>query len=177
MGNAYDGLPGVHGPSRCLPKRLTIGQMIMDEWLVPHEQLLRSNWFTRAWTYQEGALSTRRLFFTDHGVAFWCQQLYCQESIKERPLPLNAIDDSRAGEQLQDVIPRVADVFKRAQFPEVIGAYSQKTLSFDSDALNACLGILRALETKHYLERTQRTQRVPYLVLDTMDRSEALSQL
>ncbi|KAH6839370.1 heterokaryon incompatibility protein-domain-containing protein [Alternaria alternata] len=146
-GDAYDGLPGVNGLSRSVQKHLTIGQMRMNEWFKPHERILTSNWNTRAWTYQEGALSRRRLFFTDVGVAFWCQQMYCQESVKERPLPSDLQYERSASAQLEKIIPRVADVWKQTNFAQAINQYSRKTMSSDSDALNACLGVLRALDT------------------------------
>jgi hypothetical protein len=58
-GDAYSGLPGVNGLSRSVQKHLTIGQMSMNEWLIPHVRILTSSWIKRAWTYQEGALSSR----------------------------------------------------------------------------------------------------------------------
>jgi hypothetical protein len=149
-GDAYDGLPGVNELPRSMQKYLKVGQLRMIEWLVPLNRILISNWITRAWTYQEGAVSKRRLFFTDDGVAFWCRQMYCQESVKERRLPrYPAKDVSNAGEQLASIIPRVADEFRRPRFAQVMNQYSRKTMSSDSDALNACLGVLRALDTTH----------------------------
>jgi hypothetical protein len=149
MGDAYDGLPGVNELSRSMQKYLKIGQLQMIEWFVPHDRILISNWTKRAWTYQEGAISKRRLIFTDGGVAFWCRRMYCQESVKERPLPSHPRDTSNAGEQLAYIIPRVADVFNQTRFAKVMEQYSRKTMSYDSDALNACLGVLRALDTTH----------------------------
>jgi hypothetical protein len=150
-GDAYSGLPGVNGLSRSVQKHLTIGQMSMNEWLIPHVRILTSSWIKRAWTYQEGALSRRRLFFTDVGVAFWCQQLYCQESVKERPLPSGLDDFGSAGALFENINPRVPDVAAQQTnlFTKVISQYSRKAMSFDSDALNACLGVLRALNTTH----------------------------
>jgi hypothetical protein len=41
--------------------------------------LRKSKWQTRAWTFQEGILSRRRLFFSDHQVYFQCQPGYYTE--------------------------------------------------------------------------------------------------
>ena len=147
MGDAYDGLPGVNELSRSMQKYLKIGQLQMIEWFVPHDRILISNWTKRAWTYQEGAISKRRLIFTDGGVAFWCRRMYCQESVKERPLPSDLQYERSASAQLEKIIPRVADVWKQTNFAQAINQYSRKTMSSDSDALNACLGVLRALDT------------------------------
>jgi hypothetical protein len=38
----------------------------------PQVEIQRSNWSSRAWTYQEGLLSQRRLVFTDRQVFFGC---------------------------------------------------------------------------------------------------------
>lgn len=148
-GDAYDGLPGVNDLSRRVQKHFAIGHMRFDEWLVPHERVLKSNWITRAWKYQEGALSKRRMFFTDVGVAFWCQQMYCQESVRERPLPSDQTDTSNAGMRLEIIIPRVRDGIRKPNPGQVITQYSGKIMSSDSDALNVCLGVLRALNTTH----------------------------
>ncbi|KAH7341199.1 heterokaryon incompatibility protein-domain-containing protein, partial [Pyrenochaeta sp. MPI-SDFR-AT-0127] len=43
------------------------------------DELRKSVWASRAWTFQEGLLSTRRLIFTEKQMYFECQGLYCFE--------------------------------------------------------------------------------------------------
>ncbi|KAF2472600.1 HET-domain-containing protein, partial [Lindgomyces ingoldianus] len=43
------------------------------------EELKRSVWMTRAWTYQEGLMSSRCIVFTEHQVHFVCNGMQCSE--------------------------------------------------------------------------------------------------
>jgi hypothetical protein len=45
----------------------------------PVNNLLRSKWNSRAWVYQEAALSQRRLIFTDEEIFFHCDSMNCRE--------------------------------------------------------------------------------------------------
>ncbi|KAK0726364.1 heterokaryon incompatibility protein-domain-containing protein [Apiosordaria backusii] len=77
------GLPGVSstprvGQQECRSGRYRFISTMPD----PHEFIKRSKWSTRAWTYQEGLFSTRRLFFTNHQVYFECNAMNCAESFK-----------------------------------------------------------------------------------------------
>ncbi|KAK1726087.1 heterokaryon incompatibility protein-domain-containing protein [Colletotrichum acutatum] len=64
------GLPGVGKTIRKVFHTIQIGSHTIRwkpteaEWV--EQQIQHSKWNTRAWTYQEAALSTRRLYFTDH---------------------------------------------------------------------------------------------------------------
>jgi len=42
-----------------------------------------SPWNQRAWTYQEGVLSPRCLYFAEGEVYFECNLVHCRESISE----------------------------------------------------------------------------------------------
>lgn len=76
------GLPGVSGVPRLWQQQCTtIGQYKFIYTLPdPHHSVHHSPWSTRAWTYQEGLFSTRRLFFTDHQLYFECNAMNCAES-------------------------------------------------------------------------------------------------
>jgi hypothetical protein len=158
-GDAHHGLPGVNGVARSSTRQLHLGDRILQERYNFETEILASEWAKRAWTYQEGALSRRRLFFTDLGVVFWCKPLYCQEDIRYdrstkyyySPIP--------------DAISRAVPIHwageKRATSQSVISHYSNKRMSYETDALKACLGLLKALETTHYWGVQISTQEHP----------------
>ncbi|KAF2729109.1 HET-domain-containing protein, partial [Polyplosphaeria fusca] len=74
-----DGLPGVSTMIRTPQQRLKIGDMELVEILNSVDRVSMSTWASRAWTYQEGSMSKRRLIFTDQEVVFLCSRMYCQE--------------------------------------------------------------------------------------------------
>jgi hypothetical protein len=47
----------------------------------PQRVIQQSMWSKRAWTFQEGLLSSRLLFFTEHEVYFECHAMQCRESM------------------------------------------------------------------------------------------------
>nr|RBQ84796.1 hypothetical protein FVER53263_20503 [Fusarium verticillioides] len=82
--DAHFGLPGVgstpRGPQPLIklhgrawvssdPERLLVAR------------IKRSRWWTRAWTYQEGLFSRRRIFFTETEVYFECNDMCTQETV------------------------------------------------------------------------------------------------
>jgi hypothetical protein len=55
------------------------------------QQIERSTWATRAWTYQEALLSPRCIYFTQHQVYFECNILQCCESIDDSTSPFHSM--------------------------------------------------------------------------------------
>jgi hypothetical protein len=88
--------------------------------------LQKSKWWTRAWTYQEYLVSKILLFFTDDG-------LY----LKTGPHPSNNVVTDSASLSLWTLDHR----WNLA----VIEAFTQRTLTYDTDMVNAASGILRAM--------------------------------
>jgi hypothetical protein len=106
--------------------------------------IMRSLWARRAWRFQEGYLSKRRLFFTDRQVVFLCNE----------DINWNSADGGRGFEDelplgcIIDMVPH-GDAFTRSsgliQALRHVGEYSKRILSDDRDALNAISGALRTL--------------------------------
>ncbi|KAK4203857.1 HET-domain-containing protein [Triangularia verruculosa] len=81
--DANAGLPGVSSTPRASQQECRSGQFrFISTMPDPHDFIKHSKWSTRAWTYQEGLFSTRRLFFTNHQVYFECNAMNCTESFK-----------------------------------------------------------------------------------------------
>ncbi|KAF2443156.1 HET-domain-containing protein [Karstenula rhodostoma CBS 690.94] len=152
--NAHYGLPGVDQSYR----KPTSSVLIGDERVcaIPKPELHPSHcrWISRAWTYQEGLLSTRRLVFTDDQLHFECQGGYSAEmlsipvsSFKKMHAPSKPYLHKRyraagrmglfplngCGVDPWDIYPRITE-------------YSARRLSHPSDILNGVLGIFRAFE-------------------------------
>lgn len=110
-----------------------------------------SKWASRAWTFQECYNSPRRLFFTTEQITLVCNTAAFQETAGAAPYPpshpiytnlrgwINAIDERPLPEVVLDAIP-----YPLASIMDSLNVYSQRQMSYDSDALNAILGTLNA---------------------------------
>lgn len=139
--SAY-GLPGVSKERRVRYRDAAVGDICVS--YVPptvHRVINRSRWSTRGWTFQEGYLSRRRLYFTESAVLFICNQLQEYEGFQRcasesdvfmlegtlNPRALGVRSDGASGHH---------------QVMRLIERYSARELSYDYDALNAILGVL-----------------------------------
>jgi hypothetical protein len=107
--------------------------------------IANSVWHSRAWTFQEGYYSKKKLFFTDRQMVYICQSPHAHhESKYDRTSGRGPLEYSLP-------VPRAEFPFKsqwsspltRAMYQ--IQAYSQRKLSHDADALKA---IRSALESQ-----------------------------
>ncbi|KAK5995188.1 hypothetical protein PT974_03585 [Cladobotryum mycophilum] len=89
------GLPGVRSaqgsdicPRQPQPRiKLRSGNVLVSALQDPRLDILKSEYWTRGWTYQEGVLSNRRLVFTESQAYWECRCMVIHESI-DMPLPL-----------------------------------------------------------------------------------------
>ncbi|QGI98349.1 hypothetical protein CEK26_011418 [Fusarium fujikuroi] len=147
------GLPGAPGR----PRNQQPGAMIQGHALVriPPDPSLhissRSTWATRGWTYQEGLLARRRIFFSEYEMSYECRHMLCREAIRlprgleqrisgykprfmepfwmYRPYKLPGMDSNQTGVGLFDLL----------------AVYTKRKLSLPSDTLNGMLGIFSLL--------------------------------
>ncbi|KAI0026114.1 hypothetical protein F4780DRAFT_718549 [Xylariomycetidae sp. FL0641] len=112
-----------------------------------------SEWASRGWTFQESYLARRRLIFTDYGVSFLCNSMHRTENVKQpfRQVHYRAPDPGSPDyNELRDsgfhgLIPLKTSSWLGDWTFWPLEEYSRRTLRHDSDALNACLGILQRL--------------------------------
>jgi hypothetical protein len=142
------GLPGV-SDLRKLRYRDATARNTRVSYVPPtvHRTITRSRWFTRGWTFQEGYLPRRRLYFTESAVLFICNQLQEYEGFQRcvsesevyllegtlNPHALGGRSDGSSGP---------------GEVMQLLQQYSARGLSYEDDALNAILGVLNYHQTK-----------------------------
>ena len=128
--DATYGLPGItkdfETPSCCaVSDRL---RFVHTRWTI-WRCIQLSNWYSRGWTFQEGFLSRRRMYFTDVGVEYIC-------------------DKDRGSEAAKTLAATLRDPTLEpglAYMERMMHEYTGRRLTYDHDALNAIVG---ALETQ-----------------------------
>lgn len=151
------GLPGASGNSRRYQQPSAI---VSDHALVcippdpTHHIRSASTWAKRGWTFQEGMLARRRLFFSDYEISYECRDMLCREALR---LP-HSMERLMSGR-----VPRLMDpqwMYRPYKLPgmksyddgtalyDLLAAYSARELSLPSDALNAMLGIFQRIGEK-----------------------------
>jgi hypothetical protein len=152
-GDAQTGLPGVSYSGRRVHRFLDLGNVRLasrppDSGHRYFKHAGKFTWNKRAWTFQEGCLSRRLIVFTEEEVQFCCVQMACFESKAQMP------PSSVADQNLRMFVP---SVYKRPvggkggrAVHDMLVQYSGRTLTYDEDAINACMGVLGALNTTHF---------------------------
>lgn len=139
---ADDGLPGVSSTTRRCPHSLNINGMKLVQIPNSKETIGKSKWETRGWTYQEALLSRRRLVFTKEQVYFQCLEMHAVEIVKTvfSSRPSEEREKDPLSESLQ-VFPWGVATARRDIFARIY-AYQKRELPYESDHLNAFLGII-----------------------------------
>lgn len=139
--DAQTGLPGVTKLHRRQQREIRVRDVTLLELPDSEGDVYSSRWASRAWTYQECYFSTRRLIFTDNEVLFLCNRMCARESIKA---PLGS-KRHQSLEGFQEIIPEFRRAERQVSVDGMIGHirnYSKRKLSYESDSLNAFLGVL-----------------------------------
>ena len=169
------GLPGVQKHREDVQQNFIVpGAML--KLVLPHlsHALRDSKWASRAWTYQEFFLSRRRLVFTDREAYFICNGAYCSESIKQ-PIENLTIWGNTS---FHGIMPPQSKGLDRAydnvlSLQKQIAAYSGKDLTYDSDILNACMGLLNS----YRLSKIQPVYQIWGVPLEPSERGGVLMRL
>lgn len=176
--SACSGLPRVSTLQGVLPQQSceVWGRRLLSVLPTLAEQIARSPWAHRAWTYQEGLLSPRCLFFTNHQVYFHCNSVQCCESLDDSNSPFHLQSDEQRREELENAVRKgwkakdvigfgvLRDPFRpissaaEAQvdfdnfttYQRLVHDYTERKMSHEADSLNAFSAVLKRLEEKCY---------------------------
>ncbi|CAG7563255.1 unnamed protein product [Fusarium equiseti] len=136
------GLVGVTRPRKSEPRYAHVpGARLTYLGTPPAEKIRSTLWASRGWTYQEGFLSHRRIFFTDEQVMFQCNTMTYLESF-ERPMSVlhkHNEPEGRKNPYLVDIEPIS---LARRDIGKHMEEFSNRNLTKDSDTLRAFSGIL-----------------------------------
>jgi ankyrin repeat protein len=151
--DASFGLPGVSLRTRRVtqPVVKVQGHILTTVPPEPSLEVKSSKWATRGWTYQEGLLSRRRLFFTQYEVSYECRELLSREAIK---LPTRIWEKMKSVRYEQKprlqgtswLFPREGAVSLQedgGRLFQRLAEYTPRQLTRQSDILNAMLGIFQ----------------------------------
>ncbi|KAF5707195.1 hypothetical protein FMUND_11249 [Fusarium mundagurra] len=114
----------------------------------PTDNIQASRWASRGWTYQEGVLSRKRIFFTNEQVIFQCNTMTCQESFS---LHMDALHSETQSNKRKK--PTLLDTEPISLIDNDIGEhlmeFSKRDLKYDKDSLDAFLGILNVYQRNY----------------------------
>lgn len=145
------GLPGVSQP-RQIHETVTehVGPVTLVQLNTPAvSDFQHSIWTTRAWTFQEGILSKRRLVFTPQAVLYMCQTDYLHDLspgyISGANYELVALAEFISCARLPRSFQSSTGSSRFKEALRYVTAYSRRNMRMSSDALNAIIGILNYL--------------------------------
>ncbi|KAF6824612.1 tol protein [Colletotrichum musicola] len=140
----HNGLPGVGETPRKLEGAVNISDCTVfrraTDW---RREIVSSIWNTRGWTYQEGALSRRKLYFADTQVMLECKAGFrCETGAGQ--VSRDVVEETPSlppGETIKTIGVR--------DFTNHVTGYSTRSLTFESDTLHAIDGVLQTFRAKH----------------------------
>lgn len=131
-----DGLPGV-SVARTAQMSLKVNDDLFTTTLLrPDMEIADSAWASRAWTFQEAALSRRRLVITPSQAYFQCRAVHCHESLS---VPLHY----SSGFDLGRAFPETGPGTRGEHMARQIQGYMPRTLADPTERLLAFEGVLR----------------------------------
>ncbi|KAH9877771.1 hypothetical protein J1614_002988 [Plenodomus biglobosus] len=161
--SADSGLAGVNQDVPRIPQALlNIGSLQLRARCPRFDYaLLNSPWMKRGWTYQEGVLSRRCMFFSSDQVYYRCNNMYCSEDLhdayefgfhsKEETKGVVPVQLQNAFEQLLNPFTDTENKANRNEdvslLKQLLDQYLYRTISFDADAIVAFSALLQHLES------------------------------
>ncbi|TGJ78717.1 hypothetical protein E0Z10_g10042 [Xylaria hypoxylon] len=139
------GLPGVSRPRNTQPHITLKSRTLTSLLSYPVDVIHRSEWAKRGWTYQEGALAQRRLFFTDDQVYFECHIHGCMETLCQTVIHSAAYGPVSAPSMFVTSSYDNSCASGTMLVKFYLNQYSKRSLRYSSDILNAFRGIFHAL--------------------------------
>jgi hypothetical protein len=144
------GLPGIGGNVRNAQPLIRFGSRTLACITYADYEILQSTWNTRGWTYQEGLLSRKKLVFTDTQVYYQCNGMHCLEGLRAPLELLHTQNKTRMRDEvdISRVFPHRTIGKQWYTLEHRIAEYLGKSLTYDSDILNAFKCILAAHERR-----------------------------
>lgn len=150
--SAHDPLPGIRPGTRDPKQQITKiqGFHLAVPLILPREAIASSAWDTRGWTYQELMLSRRRIFLTPHHVHFECgEDVWSEDVIAERiDLPWQSHPlkyGGASGFTSLRAPPQWMSYIYMGHYMSIIGKYTRRRLTMESDIVNAVTALLNAM--------------------------------
>ena len=115
------------------------------------EEIWRSKWRSRAWTFQEEMLARRQLTFTSNEVVFESTEGEFTEQFHDlliRPPHLEPSDETDAHLAQSSLQRRFSSGETFGKYADLISEYSARQMSYSTDALNAIEGVLAYLKSR-----------------------------
>ncbi|KAG2036288.1 heterokaryon incompatibility protein-domain-containing protein [Suillus americanus] len=140
---AQDPLPGCRPRTRTLQQHIEVVQGLHLYVAPPRlrEALTQSTWDTRCWTYQESALSYRRIYFTGPQVYFECKSnIFCEDIVAESKY--HRLSRSFLQSSFGECFPSLHSI---SSYTTAVERYTPRHLTVESDIVNAFTGVTNAL--------------------------------
>lgn len=149
--DAQSGLPGIRQESRTQlqapfkVKGVTLVQTLDPINVNSTGYLTESKWNKRGWTFQEGILSPRALIFTAEQVYWQCNEAsWCEDGFWECPNSSTMYRHFLRDEFRNIWAP--SKEFAEERYRQLVEVYSQRTLTFERDGIDAFKGIISTFE-------------------------------
>ncbi|CZR45331.1 uncharacterized protein FPRO_15494 [Fusarium proliferatum ET1] len=143
------GLPGISTPRARAPSvDLCVGNHhLVSTGRSVKEAIRGTAWASRAWTYQEGLVSRRKLIFTDEQVYLHCMEREFRETIEQDLDLLAQADVSDLSDPFRcSILHFIPENAGTEGVYSLTGDFSERRITYPSDRLNAFLGILNLFQ-------------------------------
>ncbi|KAK3493452.1 heterokaryon incompatibility protein-domain-containing protein [Neurospora crassa] len=169
--DANAGLPGVEAGTReARQKEVKISEDlgIVNRSVAWPDALLKTTWEQRGWTYQERILSLRYMYFVDDTVHFQCQRATWSEDFAAecRDLDLTAADQVVNFSIVPSEVPPTVELrphlkFQLKRYPELVGQYTCRNMTFITDRVNGIQGILNVIKDHFFSQNVEFVHGMP----------------
>ena len=146
--NMFSGIPGVNNPLWSRYQVITdteIDRYMFSRFRHTNRVLTASDWAKRAWTFQEGELSRRRLCFSEHGIFLLCKEEIFHDILEfdESDDRLKGCFDAGGAHYLALGFDLDMHYWDFDNYARMAASYSRRSMTFPSDAYNAIRGAIQ----------------------------------